>query len=55
MRKFIITAELRDLEMQVLNEGITYSRMIELLNQKAEKWHRERFKEMILKELKNRT
>ena len=34
-RKFIITAELRELEKQVDQEDITYSRMVELLNEKA--------------------
>jgi len=36
MRKFIITAELRDLEKQVSLGEISYSRMIEILNEKAE-------------------
>lgn len=39
MRKFIITAELRNLEKQVSLGEISYSRMIELLNEKANKWH----------------
>lgn len=34
-RKFIITAELRDLESQVAREEISYNRMIEILNEKA--------------------
>ena len=37
-RKFIITAEMRELEMRVSTEQISYSRMIELLNEKAENW-----------------
>lgn len=36
--KFITTAELRDLENQVEQEDITYSRMVELLNEKANNW-----------------
>ena len=39
MEKFIITAELRDLEKQVSLGEISYSRMIELLNEKADRWH----------------
>jgi len=42
MKKFIITAELRELEKRVLFEEISYSRMIEILNEKAERWHQER-------------
>jgi hypothetical protein len=42
MAKFIITAELRELEKQVLLEEISYSRMIEILNEKAEKWCQDR-------------
>ena len=42
MRKFIITAEMRDLEKQVLQEEISYSRMIELLCEKAQQWHQKK-------------
>ena len=35
-RKFIITAELRELEEKVLKEEISYSMMIQMLNEKAE-------------------
>ncbi len=47
MRKFIITAELRDLEKQVAMEEISYSRMIELLNEMADKWHEEKLKQFL--------
>ena len=33
--KFINTAELRELQRKVNNEEITYSRMVELINEKA--------------------
>ncbi len=46
MRKFIITAELRDLEKQVSLGEISYSRMIELLNEKADKWYHSKFREL---------
>lgn len=36
--KFIIKAELRALEKRVSSGEISYSRMIELLNEKADKW-----------------
>jgi hypothetical protein len=36
IRKFIIVSELRYLEKQVCQEDITYSRMVEILNEKAE-------------------
>lgn len=42
MRKFIITAELRELQNKFFNEEISYSRMVEILNEKAERWHQER-------------
>ena len=38
MRKYIITAELRDLENQVHKAEISYSRMIEILCEKADKY-----------------
>lgn len=38
MKKFIITAELRDITDQYYREEISYSRMVELLNEKAEMW-----------------
>lgn len=38
MRKFIITAEMRDLEQMVSNEEISYSKMIEIINEKAEQY-----------------
>ncbi len=38
MSKFLIVAELRDLEEQVSKGEITYSRMVEILNEKAEKY-----------------
>lgn len=37
-KKFIITAELRALEIQVAKGEISYSRMVEILNEKAEKY-----------------
>ena len=37
-RKFIITAELRELEKQVAIGEISYGRMVELLNEKAEEY-----------------
>lgn len=37
-RKFIITAELRNLESQVAKGEISYSKMIEILNEKAEEY-----------------
>ncbi len=36
--KFITTAEMRDLEQQVTKGEISYSRMMELINEKAEKF-----------------
>jgi hypothetical protein len=39
MRNFIITAELKDLQTKVALGHITFQRMIELLNEKAEQWH----------------
>jgi transcription elongation factor GreA-like protein len=47
MRKFIITAELRSLEKQVSLGEISYSKMIEILNEKAEQYHQEKSKELI--------
>lgn len=44
MRKFIITAELRAIEKQVALGEISYSRMVEILNEKAEKWHKSRIR-----------
>lgn len=38
MRKFIITAEMRDLEQQVHKGEISYSRMIEILCEKADEY-----------------
>jgi len=46
MRKFIITAELRDLEKQVSLGEISYSRMIEILNERADKWHEDKVNEL---------
>lgn len=46
MRKFIITAEMRDLERQVAREEISYSRMVELLNEKADRWHEQKVNEL---------
>lgn len=47
MRKFIIVAEMRDLEKQVSLGEISYSRMVEMLNEKAEKWHQDLLKEKV--------
>ena len=44
MDKFLKTAELRDLENQVSKENISYSRMIELINLKAQKYYNENYK-----------
>ena len=41
MKKFITVAEMRDLDQQLALEKISYSRMIEILNEKAEKWAKE--------------
>jgi hypothetical protein len=45
MRKFITVAEMRDLGHQLYFEQITYSRMIDILNEKAKKWAKEWAKE----------
>lgn len=45
MRKFIITAELRDLEKQVSLGEISYSKMIELLNEKADNFTKAKWNE----------
>lgn len=37
-RKFIITAEMRDLEQRVAKGEISYSRMIEILCEKADEY-----------------
>jgi len=37
---------MRDLEKQVSLEEISYSRMIELLNEKADKWHESKVNEL---------
>lgn len=42
IRKFIITAEMRDLEYQVSKGEISYSKMIELLCDKAEEYFQEK-------------
>ena len=42
MKKFITVAEMRDLDQQLALEKISYSRMIEILNEKAEKWYLEK-------------
>lgn len=42
MRKFLIIAELRALEKQVALGEISYSKMVELLNEKAEAWYKEK-------------
>ena len=47
MRKFIIVADMRDLEKQLGREEISYSRMCEMLNEKAEKWHQDLLKEKV--------
>ena len=47
MRKFIITVELRDLENQVHNEEISYSRMVEILCEKADEYAQNKFLEKI--------
>lgn len=46
MDKFIITAEMRDLENQVSLGEISYSRMIEILNEKAYGWHKKQLDEL---------
>ena len=52
MDKFLKTAELRDLENQVSKEKISYSRMIELINLKAQKYYNENYKLIPLNENK---
>lgn len=44
MDKFLKTAELRDLENQVLREKISYSKMVEIINYKAQKYYNENYK-----------
>jgi hypothetical protein len=46
-RKFIITAELRDLEQQVTEGKISYSRMVEILCEKADIYGEETLREKI--------
>jgi hypothetical protein len=41
MRKFIKIAEMRDLDQQLAQEEISYSKLVEILNEKAEKWAKE--------------
>ena len=43
--KFITIAELRDLEKQVTLGEISYSRMVEIINEKAELYYRNKLKE----------
>ena len=52
MDKFLKTSELRDLENQVLKEKISYSRMIELINLKAQKYYNENYKLIPLNDFK---
>lgn len=54
MRKFIITAELRKLEGQVSSGEISYSKMIELLNEKAEDWHKIKLSELKKEEMNSK-
>jgi hypothetical protein len=49
MKKFITIAEMRDLGHQLFLEQITYSRMIEILNEKAEQYYKDRMEEDINK------
>ena len=51
MRKFIITAEMRDLEKQVSLGEISYSRMIEILCEKADEYRNQPSKERITESL----
>ncbi len=51
MRKFIITAELRDIEAQYAKGEITYSKIVEILCQKADKYAQQ-YHEQELKKLK---
>jgi protein-arginine kinase activator protein McsA len=41
MKKFITVAEMRDLDQQLALGKISYSRMMKILNEKAEKWYNE--------------
>mgnify|MGYP001578592476 FL=1 len=43
--KFITIAELRDLEKQVTLGEISHSRMVEIINEKAELYYRNKLKE----------
>lgn len=38
MKKFIITAELRDITDPYYRDEISYTKMVDLLNEKAEMW-----------------
>ena len=44
MDKFLKIAEMRDLEKQVSEDKISYSRMIEIINLKAQKHYLENYK-----------
>ena len=48
-RKFIITAEMRDLEQRVAKGEISYSRMIEILCEKADEYAEEYHQSELLK------
>jgi hypothetical protein len=45
MSKLMIVAELRDLHSQYKDNEITYSRMAELINEKADEWFDKRLKD----------
>ena len=48
VRKFIITAEMRDLEWQVQKGEISYSRMIEILCEQADEYYQAKLKDYLL-------
>ena len=48
-RKFIITAEMRDLEQRLAKGEISYSRMIEILCEKADEYAEEYHQSELLK------
>jgi hypothetical protein len=44
MDRFLKTAELRDLESMLAKEEISYSKMVELINLKAQVWYTKHYK-----------
>ena len=45
MRKALIVAELRDIEEMYIRDEITYSKKVELINEKAEIYHEGKIRE----------